>query len=169
MASCVADVRWAGAVGPWSSRRTDVDAGRVATDSRDPGGRSVVATRSWWSDGVPLLAVCGAGLAGGGTAHLFGAAAAGDLLWAATAVAAGVPAIWWVVQSLRRRQPGVDVIAVLALAGTLLVSEYLAGAVIAVMLASGRALEARAGARATRDLHALLAHSPWRTLSPVTC
>ncbi|OJY38464.1 heavy metal translocating P-type ATPase [Pseudonocardia sp. 73-21] len=104
--------------------------------------------------------MCGAGLAGGGTAHLFGAAAAGDLLWAATAVAAGVPAIWWVVQSLRRRQPGVDVIAVLALAGTLLVSEYLAGAVIAVMLASGRALEARAGARATRDLHALLAHSP---------
>jgi len=44
--------------------------------------------------------------------------------------------------------------------GTLLVGEYLAGAVIAVMLASGRALEARASARATRDLHALLARSP---------
>ncbi len=114
----------------------------------------------WWSDGVPLLGVCAAGLAGGGLAHLIGAAAAGNLVWAVTTATAAVPATWWVVQSLRRRQPGVDVIAVLALVGTLLVGEYLAGAVIAVMLASGRALEARASARATRDLHALLARSP---------
>ena len=114
----------------------------------------------WWSDGVPLLGVCAAGLVGGGLAHLLGAAAAGNLVWAVTTATAAVPATWWVVQSLRRRQPGVDVIAVLALVGTLLVGEYLAGAVIAVMLASGRALEARASARATRDLHALLARSP---------
>ena len=114
----------------------------------------------WWSDGVPLLGVCAAGLVGGGLAHLLGAAAAGNLVWAVTTATAVVPATWWVVQSLRRRQPGVDMIAVLALVGTLLVGEYLAGAVIAVMLASGRALEARASARATRDLHALLARSP---------
>jgi cation transport ATPase len=97
-----------------------------------------------------LLGVCAAGLVGGGLAHLIGAAEAGDLVWAVTTATAAVPATWWVVQSLRRRQPGVDVIAVLALVGTLLVGEYLAGAVIAVMLASGRALEARASARATR-------------------
>ena len=114
----------------------------------------------WWSDGVPLLTACVAGLAAGGLAHLLGAATTGDMLWAATTVVAAVPATWWVVQSLRRRQPGADVIAVLALTGTLLVGEYLAGAVIAVMLASGRALEAWADTRATRDLHALLAHSP---------
>ena len=39
-----------------------------------------------------------------------------------------------------------DVIAVLSLVGTLLVGEYLAGALIAVMLAGGRALDAAAAA-----------------------
>ena len=55
---------------------------------------------------------------------------------------------------------GVDVIAVLALAGAIAVRELLAAAVIAVMLASGRALEAWAAERAQRDLHALLARAP---------
>ena len=43
---------------------------------------------------------------------------------------------------MRRGRVGVDVIAVLSLLGTLLVGEYLAGALIAVMLACGRALDA---------------------------
>ena len=42
----------------------------------------------------------------------------------------------------------VDLIAVLALVGTLAVGEYLAGALIAVMLATGRALDAAAERRA---------------------
>ena len=50
--------------------------------------------------------------------------------------------------------------AVLALGGTLSVGEYLAGAVIALMLATGRELEARASARARRELSALLARAP---------
>ena len=37
---------------------------------------------------------------------------------------------------------------------------YLAGALVAVMLATGRALEARAAARASRDLTALVARTP---------
>ena len=60
----------------------------------------------------------------------------------------------------RRRRLGVDVLAVLALVGTLVVGEYFAGAVITVMLASGRALEARAAARARHELHALLERAP---------
>lgn len=119
-----------------------------------------MSTLRWLTSGSALLALCGAGLSVGVLAHLIGAASVGDLLWAATTVIAAVPATWWVVGSLRRRQPGVDVIAVLALVGTLVVHEYLAGAVIAVMLASGRALESRASARAARDLHALLARAP---------
>ena len=66
----------------------------------------------------------------------------------------------WVVAALWRRTLGVDLIAVLALGGTLAVAEYLAGALIAVMLATGRALDAAAQRRATRDLRALLERAP---------
>jgi heavy metal translocating P-type ATPase len=54
----------------------------------------------------------------------------------------------------------VDLIAVLALVGTLLVGEYVAGALIAVMLSTGRALDAAAARRASHDLRALLEHAP---------
>ena len=71
-----------------------------------------------------------------------------------------VPAVVWVLAALRRGRAGVDLIAVLSLVGTLLVGEYLAGALIAVMLAGGRALEAAAERRASHDLRALLEHAP---------
>ena len=64
------------------------------------------------------------------------------------------------VAAARRREASVDVIAWLALAGALWVGEPLAGAVIAVMLASGVLLEARAQARARRELSALVARAP---------
>ena len=62
--------------------------------------------------------------------------------------------------ALRRRQPSVDVIAWLALVGALLVGEPVAGAVIAVMLFTGGVLEARASARARRELGLLAARAP---------
>ncbi|MFC3495782.1 heavy metal translocating P-type ATPase [Glycomyces rhizosphaerae] len=62
--------------------------------------------------------------------------------------------------SLRHRRPSVDVIAWLALVGALLVKEPLAGAIIAVMLFTGGVLEARASARAKRELSALAARAP---------
>jgi heavy metal translocating P-type ATPase len=52
------------------------------------------------------------------------------------------------------------VIALLAVCGALAVGEYLAAAVISVMLASGRALEGWAAGRARRDLRALLERVP---------
>jgi heavy metal translocating P-type ATPase len=100
------------------------------------------------------------GLLVGAVMHVAGAGGAGDAAWAATTLVALGPALWWVVDGLRRRQPSVDLIAVLALVGTLLTREYLAGAVIAVMLAGGRALEARAAARAHRTLAGLVARTP---------
>ena len=106
-----------------------------------------------------LLIASVAGLVAGGAAVGAGFRAVGHGLWAATTAAALVPTLRWVVAALRRR-PGVDLIAVLALVGTLVVGEYFAGAVIAVMLAGGRTLEARAGARAERELHALVARAP---------
>ena len=62
--------------------------------------------------------------------------------------------------SLRRRRIGVDIIALLAVAGALAVGEFLAAAVIGVMLASGRALEGWAAGRARRDLRTLLERAP---------
>ena len=108
---------------------------------------------------VLLILTVGALLAGG-AAHLLGAAAAARLIWAAgTAVALG-PAVWWVVETVREGRLGVDAIAVLALGGSLAVGEYFAGAVIGVMLATGRALEDHALRRARRDLTALYERAP---------
>ena len=101
-----------------------------------------------------LLAVAVAGLAAGAGLHLAGMGGAGNVVWAATTMAGVVPATWWVIDAARHRRLGADVIAVLALVGTLVVGEYLAGAVIAVMLASGRTLEAWAAARSRRELRA---------------
>jgi len=99
-------------------------------------------------------------LATGGLARLAGASTMANVLWAAATLVALGPAIWWVWANLRQRRVGVDVIAVLALLGTLVVGEYLAGAVIAVMLATGRTLEARAAARARSELRALRERVP---------
>ena len=60
----------------------------------------------------------------------------------------------------RQRRLGADVIALAALVGALAVGEVLAGAIITLMLASGRAIEARAAARAQRDLGALVGRTP---------
>ncbi|MGZ6820813.1 MAG: heavy metal translocating P-type ATPase, partial [Blastococcus sp.] len=61
---------------------------------------------------------------------------------------------------MRHRRASVDVIALLALAGALVVGEAFAGAVITVMLASGILLEARAAARARRELSLLVERAP---------
>ena len=99
-------------------------------------------------------------LAAGAIAWVAGHRVIADGCWIAGTAIALVPAVLWVLAGLRRGQAGVDLIAVLSLVGTLLVGEYLAGALIAVMLASGRALEAAAERRASHDLRALLEHAP---------
>ena len=107
-----------------------------------------------------LLLAAVALLAVGGGLYLAGFHSAANAVWAADTLVGIVPAGWWVIDAARHRRLGVDVLAVLALVGTLVVGEYLAGAVITVMVASGRTLEARAAAHARRELHALLAHVP---------
>ncbi|KUI33913.1 ATPase P [Mycobacterium sp. IS-1496] len=109
----------------------------------------------------PALAVLTvAALAAGGVAWLADRRAVADGCWIVGTVLAVVPAVVWVVAALRRGRVGVDVIAVLSLVGTLLVHEYLAGALVAVMLAGGRALDAAATRRASHDLRALLERAP---------
>jgi heavy metal translocating P-type ATPase len=83
-----------------------------------------------------------------------------DLLWVVSTLIGLVVCTGWLVGSLRRRELGVDVIALLALAGTLAVGEPLAGAVVAWMLAAGSLLEERAQARARRELSLLVERAP---------
>ncbi|MFE1191180.1 heavy metal translocating P-type ATPase [Streptomyces olivaceoviridis] len=107
-----------------------------------------------------FLAVTAAALTAGGAAWLAGDEGLADLLWGLGTWAAVLPAVGWVLAALRHGRAGVDLIAVLALGGTLAVHEYLAGALIALMLATGRTLEAAAQRRASHDLRALLEHAP---------
>jgi heavy metal translocating P-type ATPase len=121
---------------------------------------NALASRSRSHAEALLLFVALTLLALGGVLHLVGANDAAHVLWAVDTVLGIVPACWWVIDAARHRRFGVDALAVLALVGTLVIGEYLAGAVITVMLASGRTLEARAASRAQRELHALLARAP---------
>ncbi|MGW3103352.1 heavy metal translocating P-type ATPase [Streptomyces sp. NPDC001100] len=107
-----------------------------------------------------LLALTATALLSGGIAWAAGNRGVADACWAAGTVVAVVPAVAWVLAAVRKGRAGVDLIAVLALAGTLAVGEYLAGALIALMLATGRALDAAAERRASHDLRALLEHAP---------
>ncbi|PYC82659.1 heavy metal translocating P-type ATPase [Streptomyces tateyamensis] len=107
-----------------------------------------------------LLITTSAALVAGGISFLLGSRSTADLCWALGTAAGIGPAAVWVIAALRRKHAGVDLIAVLALVGTLAVGEYLAGALISVMLASGRTLESAAQRRASHDLRALLERAP---------
>ena len=85
----------------------------------------------WSLLGVTLIA-----LASGAVARLAGARSVAEACWAAGTVAALVPALWWTIAGFRKGRFGVDVLAVVSLVGALAVGEYLAGALIGVMLAT---------------------------------
>jgi heavy metal translocating P-type ATPase len=99
-------------------------------------------------------------LAGGAMAWLVGADPAAQVLWWVATAFGLVLSTVWLVQELRGGHLGVDVVAWLALLGTMLVDEPLAGAIITLMLTTGRVLEARAQARAQRELTLLVARAP---------
>ena len=107
-----------------------------------------------------LFASCVALLGAGGAAWLLGAETLASVLWFGDTAVGLVVSVLWTVGAIRRRQPSVDVIAVLALVGALAVDEPFAGAVITVMLASGQLLEARAARRARRELSLLVERVP---------
>jgi heavy metal translocating P-type ATPase len=103
------------------------------------------------------LFVC---MAAGGILHLTGRGHLGDTAWILTALGGVALSIYSTVRSAMAGRLGVDLIALMALVGALAVGEYLAGAVIAVMLATGQALESWAAGQARRDLQALLERAP---------
>ena len=95
-------------------------------------------------------------LAVGSVAWALDATTTADAAWLAGTLLGLGGALVTTVNAFRQRRPTVDVIALLALGGALAVGEYFAGAMITVMLATGQLLEARAEARAQRELRLLL-------------
>jgi len=81
-------------------------------------------------------------------------------IWGIATVLGLVPALLWVFNDLRKKTFGSDLLAVLSLLATLLTHEFFAGAVISLMLASGRVLESWAEGQAERQLKSLLARIP---------
>jgi heavy metal translocating P-type ATPase len=96
----------------------------------------------------------------GGLLHLLSEPAAGDAVWAVATTFVLVPLAWSVGRSLLQGDVGVDAIALVAMAASLAVGQYLAGAVVGLMLAGGNALEDSAAGRARRELKALVSRAP---------
>ncbi|MDE2263110.1 MAG: heavy metal translocating P-type ATPase, partial [Gammaproteobacteria bacterium] len=107
-----------------------------------------------------LLWAALAGLAAGLLMRAFDAQVPSRIAFAAVTSLVLLSATVSAAHRLMRAELGVDVIALLAMAGALLLGEYLAGAVIAVMLTGGSALEQYAIGRARRELSALISRAP---------
>jgi len=99
-------------------------------------------------------------LLAGGAARLLAADTPANVIWVIGTLLGLGFSLLSTFAAIRDRQPSVDVIALLALAGALLVGEPFAGAMITVMLASGLLLEARSAARARRELSLLVERAP---------
>ncbi len=72
----------------------------------------------------------------------------------------GAPLAWSSLKSMYRREFGVDFIALMAIAGSLLLQEYLAGAFVVLMMSGGSAIEVFALQRARSSLTALAERAP---------
>jgi heavy metal translocating P-type ATPase len=109
----------------------------------------------------PLLAILAAGgLAGGFVARWAGLAVWPDAIWAAATVPVLLALVAEIVTSLRRGDVGLDVVAGLSMTAALVFGEELAAAIVALMYAGGRLLEAYAERRARREMTALLSRVP---------
>lgn len=99
-------------------------------------------------------------LAAGGAAWLSGAQAAAGWIWAAGIVPVLLVLLGQIWTSLRRGEVGLDIVALLSMSGALLLGEFLAGNVVALMYAGGELLENFASSRARREMTALLGRVP---------
>jgi heavy metal translocating P-type ATPase len=107
-----------------------------------------------------LLPFVAAALVVGGVASFVGAGGFAVVVWS---VASGVVAVDLVVVTVVRLREGrvaVDVVALVALLGALVMGESLAAVILALMVASGDALEQYAHRRAERSLSELLSLAP---------
>ena len=80
--------------------------------------------------------------------------------WLRGAAVVLIPLTVDTARSLLHGDVGVDAIALVAIAGALILGEQLAGAIVALMMSGGAALEAWAAGRARRELRLLVERAP---------
>ncbi len=107
-----------------------------------------------------LAALAFAGLCAGGAVRLAGHAHVADQIWGVIAALSVVPLGLAVLRSLKRRDVGVDAIALVAITTAVVLGEELAAAIVALMMSGGAALEAWASTRARKALHLLVERAP---------
>ncbi len=110
----------------------------------------------WTTPHGTAMLLAAIGLVAGIAAWLGGASATASAFWAAGVAPALALLLVEIGRQLLRREPGVDIIAGLAMGGALALGENLAGVVIALMFTGGNVLEEFARHRAGRELTALL-------------
>jgi len=108
-----------------------------------------------------LLAIVAlAAIVTGGVLWLVGEPGWADTAWGLGAAVVLIPLTVDTVRSLLKGDVGVDAIALVAIAGALILGEQLAGAIVALMMSGGAALEAWAAGRARRELRLLVERAP---------
>ncbi len=133
-------------------------------------------SRIRWSIDLALLILAAVALAGGGVCVAFGLPSLARIVWLSGTVPVLLALTVSLARALAKRQAGIDVLAWLAIELAIALDETLTAAVIALMLASGRALEQYAQHRAQREMTALLGRAPrqatrfesgeWRPVAP---
>jgi heavy metal translocating P-type ATPase len=83
-----------------------------------------------------------------------------DVPLLAVLLAGGVPLVFGIAAKLIRGDLGADLLAAISIIGALLLDEYLAGALIVLMISTGTALESYAVRRASSVLEALASRMP---------
>ena len=107
-----------------------------------------------------LAVVALAALLAGGILWLLDETGWAEAAWGAGAAVVLVPLTVDTLRSLLRGDVGVDAIALIAIAGALVLGEQLAAAIVALMMSGGAALEAWAAGRARRELRLLVERAP---------
>jgi heavy metal translocating P-type ATPase len=107
-----------------------------------------------------LAAIAIAGLTAGALAYATGWSRLADICWTLATVPVVAGLAVYIVRDLRAGRVGVDVIALLSMAGALALGQPLAGAVVALMYSGGNVLEDFVVARAEKSLHALVDRAP---------
>lgn len=107
-----------------------------------------------------MLVVAVAGLLLAGTFALLSFDSGVTVALVLVAVLPLIPLVREMVEKMLRRQPGVDVVAFLAVVSALALGELLTAAIVGLMLATGQFLEDYAAGRAQRELTALIRRAP---------
>jgi heavy metal translocating P-type ATPase len=84
----------------------------------------------------------------------------GNLIWALTVALGGAPIVWKTLKGIWRGQFASDIVASLAIITSLLMGQFLAGAVVVLMQSGGEALEEYGLSRAKSSLEHLLKRAP---------